>query len=92
MKEPPKILVDKFLKSTIDIKNLKITPTNDILLDLYGYYKQSIIGDNETTSPSLFDFKGNSKWNAWVKLKGISKETAMVKYIKLVKVLCSTNQ
>lgn len=87
MKEPPKILVEVFLKATIDVKNITITPDNTILLKLYGYYKQSNEGDNKTRCPSLFNFKENAKWNAWSKLKGTSKETAMVKYIKLVNTL-----
>lgn len=87
MKEPPKILVDAFLKAINDVKNITITPDNDTLLKLYGYYKQSNEGDNKMQCPSLFDLRGNAKWNSWLKLKGMSKETAMVKYIKLVNTL-----
>jgi len=53
-------------------------------LELYKYYKQSVNGDNTSSKPSMFDFVGNHKWNAWNSLNGMSKETAMQKYIDLV--------
>jgi diazepam-binding inhibitor (GABA receptor modulating acyl-CoA-binding protein) len=63
-----------------DIKNLKNKPSNDDLLYLYGYYKQATHGDCDTSQPSLLDFTGRSKWNAWYSLKGTSEEDAMTAY------------
>lgn len=74
-----------FLKAVKDVKKLTYKPDNITLLKLYSYYKQSIIGDNNTIKPSFLDFKGNAKWDAWTKNKGMSKITAKVNYIKLVK-------
>lgn len=76
-----------FIQATKDVKKLKYTPSNEILLKLYAYYKQSTIGNNNTTKPLFLDFKGTSKWSAWDNLKGMSKLTAKVNYIKLVKQL-----
>jgi diazepam-binding inhibitor (GABA receptor modulating acyl-CoA-binding protein) len=84
MREPPKILIDTFLQSTKDVGYLLKKPDDDILLELYGYYKQANDGNNKASPPSIFNFRGTAKWNAWLKLKNMSKETAMVKYIKLV--------
>ena len=50
-------------------------------LDLYKYYKQATIGDINIEEPGFFNFVGKVKWNAWYKLKGISKEDAMNEYI-----------
>ena len=81
----PERLYKTFTKASNDIKNLSFTPDNDTLLQLYSLFKQSTIGDNTTESPSFFDFKNSAKWNAWNKLKGMSKEQAQIKYVKLVR-------
>jgi diazepam-binding inhibitor (GABA receptor modulating acyl-CoA-binding protein) len=76
-----------FLQATKDVNELSSKPDNDTLLKLYGYYKQATLGNNTTEKPSFLDFKGNAKWNAWTKRNSMSKLTAKVKYIKLVKQL-----
>ena len=62
-------------------------PTNDELLELYGYFKQATIGDCNTTRPGMFDLKGKAKWDNWNSRKGLSKEEAESKYIQLVETL-----
>ncbi|KAJ3191526.1 Acyl-CoA-binding domain-containing protein 2 [Irineochytrium annulatum] len=57
------------------------------LLQLYSLFKQSIIGDNETTKPGFLDLQGRAKWDAWTKVKGTSKEAAQAQYVALVKSL-----
>lgn len=59
--------------------------SNDQKLELYAYYKQATVGDNETAKPGFLDITGKSKWEAWKKVAGTSKEDAMKKYIELVK-------
>jgi acyl-CoA-binding protein len=59
-------------------------PTNEELLRLYGLYKQATEGDNEEERPGGFDFKAAAKYNAWLLLKGKSKEEATQAYIDLV--------
>ncbi|KAL0073661.1 acyl-CoA-binding protein [Phycomyces blakesleeanus] len=62
-------------------------PSNDELLALYGLFKQATVGDNETTRPGAFDFKGKAKWDAWTAKKGLSSEDAEAQYIALVEEL-----
>jgi acyl-CoA-binding protein len=59
-------------------------PSNEELLRLYGLYKQATEGDNEGERPGGFDFKAAAKYNAWLLLKGKSKEDATQAYIDLV--------
>ncbi|GMM34528.1 long-chain fatty acid transporter [Saccharomycopsis crataegensis] len=66
------------------VKNLTQKPTDDELLELYGLFKQATVGDNTTTKPGAFDFKGKYKWASWDKLKGTSQEDAEKQYIELV--------
>ena len=61
-----------------------IRPSNEELLRLYGLYKQASEGDNETERPGGFDFKAAAKYNAWLILKGKSKEDAAKDYLDLV--------
>ena len=62
-------------------------PSNEELLRLYGLYKQATEGDNEAERPGGFDFKAAAKYNAWLILKGKSKEDATKDYVDLVKEL-----
>ncbi|OAQ34216.1 ACBP-domain-containing protein [Linnemannia elongata AG-77] len=67
------------------IKELTVSPSNDNLLKLYALFKQATVGDNDTTRPGAFDFKGKAKWDAWTEKKGLSQEDAEKQYIELVK-------
>ncbi|CAG9532652.1 unnamed protein product [Cercopithifilaria johnstoni] len=42
------------------VKELKARPTDDELLELYGFYKQAIMGDNTNSKPWI-DFKARAK-------------------------------
>jgi len=73
----------EFTSSAENVKNLTKRPSNEELLNLYGLYKQSTVGDNNTSRPGLLDIKGKAKWDNWSSLKGISKSDAMNKYVTL---------
>lgn len=73
-----------FEKALKDVQSLKSKPNNEVLLELYSYYKQATVGDVEGKKPGITDFKGRAKYDAWTKLKGIGKEPAMKKYIEIV--------
>lgn len=77
----------EFANAVRSVTHLPYTPDNDVLLELYGYYKQATVGDNNTNKPSWFDMKGSAKWEAWMKMFGTPKEVAMRKYIALSKTL-----
>ena len=80
------LLHNDFQKAANSLQSLQTFKSleNSTLLQLYSYYKQVTVGDNSTIKPSILDFKGQAKWTAWNKLKGMSKQTSQVKYIKLV--------
>jgi diazepam-binding inhibitor (GABA receptor modulating acyl-CoA-binding protein) len=78
----------QFEKAAADSKNLPAKPDNETLLQLYALYKQGNEGDVNTDAPSNpFDFVAKAKHEAWVLLKGKTKETAMEEYVKLVEKL-----
>ena len=65
-------------------KTLTERPSNDILLQLYGLYKQASEGDVNTDRPGGFDFKNIAKWDAWKKLQGKPQDEAREEYVQLV--------
>ncbi len=67
--------------------NLSERPDNQILLKLYGLYKQGAVGDNNEPKPGFTDFVASAKWNAWNQLKGMAQDDAKQQYIDLVKSL-----
>ena len=76
-----------FLKAADQVNKLAATPTNDVLLTLYGLYKQATLGDVTTERPGFFSFREQKKWDAWDLFKGTEKKTAENNYIKLVNAL-----
>jgi diazepam-binding inhibitor (GABA receptor modulator, acyl-CoA-binding protein) len=74
----------EFLIAAEYVKKLKTSPNNDELLDLYKYYKQATVGDNNTSRPGMLNLSGGKKWDAWDSVKGTSTHNSEVEYIKLV--------
>lgn len=78
-------LTAQFEQAVEESKSLSVRPSNDTLLQLYSLYKQATEGDVNTEPPSNpFDFVNKAKYEAWVALKGKSKEEAMHIYADLV--------
>ena len=75
---------NEFLTATGYAKKLNQSPTNNELLSLYKYYKQSVVGNNDTTKPGLLNIRAKAKWEAWTSVKDLSKHNSEVEYIKLV--------
>jgi acyl-CoA-binding protein len=76
---------EQFDQAVARSKTLSEKPGNDVLLQLYGLYKQATEGDVNIDPPSnMFDFVAKAKFNAWESLKGKSKEGAMQEYVDLV--------
>lgn len=81
-------LLERFTNAVAHSKTLSEKPDNETLLQLYSLYKQATEGDNTETGPSNpFDFVAKFKHEAWEKLKGMTKETAMEQYAELVEKL-----
>uniref|UniRef100_A0A3P8UHH3 Acyl-CoA binding domain containing 7 n=1 Tax=Cynoglossus semilaevis TaxID=244447 RepID=A0A3P8UHH3_CYNSE len=74
-----------FDKLAEDVKKVKSKPADQELLDLYGLYKQAVVGDVNTDRPGMLDFKGKAKWDAWNSRKGMSNDDAMSAYVALAK-------
>jgi diazepam-binding inhibitor (GABA receptor modulator, acyl-CoA-binding protein) len=87
MAAAPKDLKAKFEVATVAAKQTKKKPDNTTLLKLYSYYKQATAGDVTGDRPGGFDFVGGAKYDAWAKLKGMSKDDAMQNYVKQVEKL-----
>lgn len=78
-------LLQQFEEAAAASKQLSEKPSNDTLLQLYSLYKQSTEGDNTADPPANpFDFVAKAKYEAWLGLKGKSKDAAMQEYINLV--------
>jgi acyl-CoA-binding protein len=77
-------LAKKFEAAAAAAKQTKKKPDNATLLKLYSYYKQATEGDAKGERPGGFDFVGGAKYDAWSKLKGMSRDEAMQNYIKQV--------
>lgn len=75
----------EFTDAAAKVKTLTEKPSNEELLELYGYYKQATIGDVNTERPGMFYMKEKYKWDNWNSRKGMSKEEAEEKYIQIVK-------
>ena len=77
-------LSPSFEQAILDSKKITSRPSNEQLLKMYALYKQATEGDVQGTRPSMFDFKGQAKYDAWANAKDITKEDAMQQYIDLV--------
>jgi acyl-CoA-binding protein len=75
-----------FEEAVSQSKSLPSQP-NQTLLELYALYKQATVGAASGERPGPFDFVGRAKYDAWAKLKGMSRETAMQTYVDRVKEL-----
>jgi acyl-CoA-binding protein len=73
-----------FEAAVVASKQAAKKPDNATLLKLYSYYKQATEGDVAGERPGGFDFVGGAKYDAWAKLKGMSRDDAMSNYIKEV--------
>ena len=84
-----KDLESEFNIAAENIRKITYKPSNDVLLQLYGLFKQATVGNNTTDKPSFLDFKGKAKWDAWSKESGKGKNRAKQEYIKFVNSMLS---
>ncbi len=68
-------------------KQITKQPSTEQLLRLYALYKQATEGNVTGTRPSMFDFKGQAKYDAWAKENGSTQDEAKQKYADLVESL-----
>jgi len=77
-------LQERFTTAAQQALKLPHKPDNETLLKLYAFYKQAILGDVTGKRPSFTDLTGRAKYDAWTKVKGVTKDKAMQVYIDLV--------
>jgi diazepam-binding inhibitor (GABA receptor modulator, acyl-CoA-binding protein) len=78
-------LKDIFEVAVKESKELPAKPDNETLLKIYSLYKQATEGDINIDPPAgMFDFVAKAKYDAWLKLKGVSGSEAMRQYINLI--------
>jgi acyl-CoA-binding protein len=78
----------QFEQALGEVKSLP-SQSNEVLLELYGLFKQATQGDVEGERPGGFDFRGAAKFDAWNARIGMSKDEAMQAYVDLVTRLAS---
>jgi diazepam-binding inhibitor (GABA receptor modulating acyl-CoA-binding protein) len=76
--------VEEFEAAAKKVNSLAQTPSNDMLLEPYGLYKQATTGDATGKRPGMLDIKGRAKFDAWSGRKGMSAEAARAAYVGLV--------
>ena len=83
---------EAFEQAQKDVKTLTSKPGNDDLLFLYSHFKQGSDGDVSGKRPGMLDMVGRAKYDAWAKLKGMSKDQAMQKYVDKVQALLKSHR
>lgn len=73
-----------FADAQARVKTLTSRPSNDQLLTLYSLFKQGTEGDVSGKRPGMLDVKGRAKFDAWARLKGVSKDDARARYVAFV--------
>ena len=56
---------------------------------MYALFKQATVGKVNTKRPSMVDFVGRAKWDAWNALEDMTQEDAQKAYIGIVKELAA---
>jgi diazepam-binding inhibitor (GABA receptor modulating acyl-CoA-binding protein) len=80
----------QFERAALTAKSLPDKPDNTTLLKLYALYKQGSAGDVNGEKPGFIDFVGTAKYEAWSRLRGMTREQAQQNYVELVRKLGGT--
>lgn len=79
--------VEELDAAVLAVNAVAKSPSTDQMLELYGLYKQSSVGDASGSRPGMFDPKGRAKWDAWSSRTGMPQEAARTAYVALAKKL-----
>merc|ERR1711957_205557 len=74
----------EFTTAADEVKVLPKKPTDQEMLQIYALFKQTTVGDCNTSRPGMIDFTGKAKWDAWNGIKGQSQAEAETAYIAKV--------
>ena len=78
---------NEFKMISTQISTADFHANNEDKLKLYGLYKQSTVGDNNTSKPFMFQLEALAKWTSWNYYKGINTRDAKNQYITFAKQL-----
>ena len=76
-----------FTKATQHVQRTHDQLLPNDLLELYGLYKQAIVGKCNTPKPSMFSMQARAKWSAWNDLGDMASDKAKEQYIEKLKEL-----
>jgi acyl-CoA-binding protein len=76
-------LKERFEDAQVRVKTLP-SQGPDVLLKLYGLFKQANAGDVTGKRPGMLDVKGRAKYDAWASRQGMSQDAAMEEYVNYV--------
>ena len=65
-------------------RTLPKRPDNAMLLELYALFKQGTAGDANGERPGFTDLVGRAKFDAWSRLAGTDRDSAMRRYVAIV--------
>lgn len=86
-----KSIEERFQIAVNEVHNLPTKPSQDILLKLYGLYKQALIGVCNKEKPWAIEIEATMKWNAWNNERQLTQNQAMTTYIIIVNKLFREN-
>ncbi|HUS63181.1 MAG TPA: acyl-CoA-binding protein [Kofleriaceae bacterium] len=75
-------LAEEFEAAVKRVNGLAAAPPTNVMLELYGLYKQASAGDATGSRPGMMDVRGRAKYDAWASRKGMSRDDAMRAYIE----------
>lgn len=76
-----------FEQAQKDVHTLSRKPDNADLLDLYAFFKQATEGDVKGERPGMLNFAARLKYDAWEKVRGLSRSDAEAAYVNKVQSL-----
>ena len=76
-------LMEQFNEATVRVQALP-TASPEVMLKLYGLYKQSTIGDVTGERPGMLEMRARAKFDAWASRRGMNVEEAQEEYIEYV--------
>ena len=75
---------EEFEAAAERVQKLPQSPSNDVLLQLYGLFKQASKGDASGKRPGMLNVRARAKFDAWAGRKGMSADDARAAYVALV--------
>ncbi len=79
-------LMEQFNEATVRIQALP-TASPEVMLKLYGLYKQSTLGDVTGDRPGMLEMRARAKFDAWASRRGMDFAEAREEYVEYVEEL-----